>query len=44
MKSLLKIILLPFNIIVYILKGILWVILLIPLAIFNALAAPSARR
>ena len=44
MKSLLKIILLPFNIIVYILKGILWVILLIPLAILNALAAPSARR
>ena len=44
MKYLIKLVLLPFNIIVYILKAILWVILLIPLAILNALAAPSARR
>ena len=44
MKYLIKLVLLPFYLIDYIFKLVLWLILLIPLAIFNALAAPSARR
>ena len=44
MKYLIKLMLLPFYLFMYMCKFIIWLILLIPLAIFNALAAPSGRR
>ena len=44
MKFIMKLVLLPFYLCIYMFKFMLWLILLLPLAIFNALAAPSGRR
>ena len=38
MKTIIKIIFLPFTILFYFIKIVLWLILLLPLAIINALA------
>lgn len=38
MKTIIKLTLLPLYLVYYLIKGILWLILLFPLAIINALA------